>query len=68
MHLVAWLSNGVSDRDTSQRAAAAGIGAPPLSAYYHAAAARPALLLGYSSITARKIHEGARRLAAAMID
>ena len=68
MHLVAWLSNGMSDRGASQRAAAAGISAPPLSAYYHAAAARPALLLGYSSITARKIHEGARRLAAAMIN
>jgi GntR family transcriptional regulator/MocR family aminotransferase len=68
MHLVGWLSNGMSDCDASQRAAAAGISAPPLSAYYHAAAARPALLLGYSSITARKIHEGARRLAAAMIN
>ena len=68
MHLVGWLSNGVSDRDVSQRAAAAGIVAPPLSAYYHAAAARPALLLGYSSITTRKIHEGARRLSAAMIN
>ena len=67
MHLVGWLSNGMSDRDASQRAAAAGINAPPLSAYYHAAAARPALLLGYSSITTRKIYEGARRLAAAMI-
>jgi GntR family transcriptional regulator/MocR family aminotransferase len=68
MHLVGWLSNGMSDRDASRRAAAAGISAPPLSAYYHAAAARPALLLGYSSITARKICEGARRLAAAMIN
>ena len=68
MHLVGWLPKGVSDRGISQRAAAAGIAAPPLSAYYRAAAARPALLLGYSSITARRIHEGARRLAAAMIN
>jgi GntR family transcriptional regulator/MocR family aminotransferase len=68
MHLVAWLSNGMRDREASQRAAAAGISAPPLSAYYHAAGARPALLLGYSSITGRRIFEGARRLAAAMIN
>jgi len=68
MHLVGWLPNGMSDRDASSRAAAAGISAPPLSAYYHAAAARPALLLGYSSITGRRISEGARRLSAAMIN
>jgi GntR family transcriptional regulator/MocR family aminotransferase len=68
MHLVAWLPTGSSDGEASRRAAAAGVSAPPLSAYYHAGAARPGLLLGYSSVNRRKIHEGARRLAAAMIN
>jgi len=68
MHLVAWLPKGSDDREISNRAAAAGIAAPPLSAYYSARATRPALLLGYAAISARKIHEGARRLSAAMIN
>jgi GntR family transcriptional regulator/MocR family aminotransferase len=68
MHLVAWLPKGSSDGEASRRAAAAGVIAPPLSAYYHAGVARPGLLLGYSSISRRKIYEGARRLAAAMIN
>ena len=68
MHLVAWMAPGSSDRETSRRAAAAGVSAPPLSAYCLSAAARPALLLGYSSVNGRKIQEGARRLTAAMIN
>ncbi len=72
MHLVAWLPEGTSDREASSRAAAAGVSAPPLSAYCHAAVhgaiARPALLLGYSAVNARKIQEGARRLCAAMLN
>jgi GntR family transcriptional regulator/MocR family aminotransferase len=68
MHLVAWLPEGSSDREASRRAADAGIAAPPLSAYYGSAAARPGLLLGYSSVNVRKIQEGAKRLGAAMIN
>ena len=69
MHLQAWLPKGSNDREISKRAAAAGIVAPPLSAYYHrAASAPPALLLGYSSVNVRKIQDGVRRLAAAMIN
>ena len=69
MHLVAWLPKGSNDREVSRRAAAAGISAPPLSAYYqHADAARPGLLLGYSCVNRRKIQVSARRLAAAMIN
>ena len=67
MHLVAWLPGQANDRQVSDRAAAAGISAPALSAYSHGAALRPALLLGYSSVNARKILEGARRLSTAMI-
>jgi GntR family transcriptional regulator/MocR family aminotransferase len=68
MHLVAWLPKGARDREASQYASAAGVSAPPLSAYYHAAHARPGLLLGYSAVNTRKIQEGARRLAAAMMN
>jgi GntR family transcriptional regulator/MocR family aminotransferase len=69
MHLVAWLPKGSSDGDASRRAAEAGVSAPPLSAYYHdSAAARPGLLLGYPCVNGRRIQEGARRLAAAMIN
>jgi GntR family transcriptional regulator / MocR family aminotransferase len=68
MHLVAWLAKGANDRGVSNRAAAAGVSAPPLSAYCHSVVARPALLLGYAAINARKIQEGARRLTGAMIN
>jgi GntR family transcriptional regulator/MocR family aminotransferase len=68
MHLVGWLSKDANDREISDRAAAAGISAPPLSAYSSAAPLRPALLLGYAAINARKIVEGARRLSVAMIN
>ena len=69
MHLLAWLPAGWNDSDISNRAAAAGIVAPPLSAYYHRAASAPsALLLGYSALNVRKIQEAVRRLAAAMIN
>jgi GntR family transcriptional regulator/MocR family aminotransferase len=69
MHLVAWLPKTASDRDISARAAAAGIVAPPLTAYYHRPGSNPpALLLGYSCANVRKIQEGVRRLAAAMIN
>jgi GntR family transcriptional regulator/MocR family aminotransferase len=68
MHLVAWLPAGTSDRETSNRAAAAGVSAPPLSTYCQTATARPALLLGYAAVNARKIQEGARRLSVAMLN
>jgi GntR family transcriptional regulator/MocR family aminotransferase len=68
MHLVARLRQGSNDREVSHRAAAAGVSAPPLSAYCHSAVLHPALLLGYSSVGVRKIQEGVRRLTAAMIN
>jgi DNA-binding transcriptional MocR family regulator len=66
-HLVAWLPNGLpnglpnasTDREVSRRAATAGVSAPPLSAYYHQSGdARPGLLVGYPSVSRRKIPEG----------
>ena len=68
MHLVAWLPEGSNDGEVSRLAGEAGVIAPPLSAYCHSAVPRPALLLGYSSVSPRKIQEGARRLIAAMIN
>jgi len=69
MHLMAWLPRMSNDRDVSNRAAAAGIVAPPLSAYcHHAGVAPPALLLGYAALNVRKIQESVRRFAAAMIN
>ena len=46
----------------------AGVSAPPLSAYYLSATARPGLWLGYWSTNGRKIQEGARRLTGAMLN
>jgi len=63
MHLVAWLSGHASDRDVSERAAAAGIIAPPLSAYTMRARIRPGLRLGYAALSERQIREGVRILA-----
>jgi GntR family transcriptional regulator/MocR family aminotransferase len=68
MHLVGWLPNGVDDRAVSRRAALAGVTAPALSDYYLGTAGRPGLLLGYASVNGRKISEGARTLALAMIN
>jgi len=68
MHVVGWLPAGKDDREISRRAAAAGVAVPALSDYYLGAGARPGLLLGYASIGRPKITEGAKRLAAAMLN
>jgi GntR family transcriptional regulator/MocR family aminotransferase len=68
MHLVAWLPDGVDDREASRRAAAAGVSAPALSRYSVRAAVSPALLLGYAALNNRTIGQGAERLASAMLN
>jgi GntR family transcriptional regulator / MocR family aminotransferase len=65
-HLVAWLPAGSNDAAISERAAAAGIIAPPLSAYSIEARLRPALLLGYAAYNPRQIRDGVRKLAAVL--
>ncbi len=65
-HLVAWLPAGSNDAAISQRAAAAGIVAPPLSAYSIESRVRPGLLLGYAAYNPRQIREGVRKLAAVL--
>ena len=72
MHLVGFLPHGSNDREASQKAAACGVEAPPISAYalrgspYHEPAHRPGLLLGYAALTEAEILRGVRRLAAAL--
>ncbi len=63
MHVIGWLPPGVRDRGLSQRAAAEGVHAAPLSAFYLESCPRAGLLLGYAGYTPREIIEGVRRLA-----
>ena len=63
MHLTAWLPRKVSDRAISEKAAAAGIVAPPVSASAVQVRLQPGLLLGYSAFNPRQIREGVRKLA-----
>jgi GntR family transcriptional regulator / MocR family aminotransferase len=65
-HLVAWLPADSNDAAISERAAAAGIIAPPLSAYSMEARLRPGLLLGYAAYNPRQIRDGVRKLAAVL--
>ena len=60
MHVIGWLSPGIDDRALSQRAAAAGVHAAPLSAFYLESCPRRGLLLGYAAYTRREITGGVR--------
>jgi GntR family transcriptional regulator/MocR family aminotransferase len=66
LQAVGWLAPGVSDQRVSERAAAAGVVAPPLSAYAMRARMRPGLFLGYAALTQRQIRDGVRKLATVM--
>ena len=66
MHVVGWLRDGASDRAVSARALAAGVEAPPLSAYALETPPRPGLVLGYAGFTPRAIRAGVRALARAV--
>ncbi|QRK07768.1 PLP-dependent aminotransferase family protein [Archangium violaceum] len=66
MHLLGWLPPEMDDRTAAERAAAAGISAPPLSAFRGQSSGRGALLLGYAAVPERDISEGVRRLAQAL--
>jgi GntR family transcriptional regulator/MocR family aminotransferase len=63
LDLVGWLARNSNDRAVSDRAAAVGVIAPPLSAYAIRARLRPGLRLGYAALSARQIREGVRKLA-----
>ena len=66
MHLLGWLPDGVDDRVASQRAAAQGVDAFPLSTYCLETSRRGALLLGYAAVNEQEIEEGVSRLARAL--
>lgn len=66
MHLIGWLPRDVSDQAASEQAARRGVEAAPLSAYSFAPLPRGGLALGYTTVGARQIKEGVRRLAQAL--
>ena len=66
MHLVAWLPQGVSDRNASTKAARYGVEAAPLSVYAATPRTRGALVLGYAAVNAKEIRAGVRKLAQAL--
>ena len=68
VQLPGWLPDGCDDLAVSDAALAAGIEAPPLSAYRLTPGGRPGLLLGYASSEPRQIRDGVRRLAGVLRD
>jgi len=66
MHLVGWLPPGISDRGASRVAETHDVYASPLSACAFGRLKRGGLLLGFAAFSPRHIHEGVRRLAAAL--
>jgi GntR family transcriptional regulator/MocR family aminotransferase len=68
MHLIGWLPAGADDRAAADRALAAGVEAPALSAYALEPPTRGGLLLGYAGFEPRVLRAGVRRLAAALRD
>lgn len=66
MHLVGWLPAGVDDKEVSQKAAASGLFAAPLSNYCLNRPARGGLLLGYTAFEEKEIKRGVRALAKAL--
>jgi GntR family transcriptional regulator/MocR family aminotransferase len=62
MHLVAWLKNGLNDRQIAERALDHGVYTPPLSFYCNRVDLPDGLLLGYTGISPAEIMTGIRRL------
>jgi GntR family transcriptional regulator / MocR family aminotransferase len=66
MHVVGWLPKGVHDVVASQRAAACGVFARPLSSCSIGKLTRGGLLLGYAALNRNQIREGVQKLGAAL--
>jgi GntR family transcriptional regulator/MocR family aminotransferase len=66
LHIVAWLPEGIDDREVSREAAARGVEAQPLSAYSFAKQTRGALVLGYAAYSEREIRQGVLALTSAV--
>jgi GntR family transcriptional regulator/MocR family aminotransferase len=63
LHVVGWLAPGLDDGLVAREAAAEGVDVWPLSLHSLYPYPRPALLLGYASLTPREIRAGVQRLA-----
>src|SRR5205085_3126205 len=66
IHLVAWLPDGLDDGEVARRAAARGVEARPMSAFYAGSPGRGGLELGYAAYNEEKLRRGAARLAEAV--
>lgn len=62
LHVVGWLPAGIDDRTVSERLAAQGIEAQPISSYALTPQPRGGLILGYAAVNAAAIRKGVRRL------
>ncbi len=61
MHLVGWLSNGMTAEDVCGRAASEGLELLPLSSY-RAEPGPEGVLLGFSEVGERSLQRGVKRL------
>lgn len=62
MHLIAWLKNGLNDKEITNAAWGFGVYTPPLSFYCSDIKLRDGLLLGYTGISPSEILTGVKRL------
>lgn len=62
-HMVLWPAKAVAEAAVIERAAQRGVGVYGIAGYYLGRPARPGLMLGYSRLRPKEIHEGIRLLA-----
>jgi len=66
MHLMIRLQSKWSDEEVLQRAAAVGVGLISARIYYLGKCRGDEFVIGYATLSERKIQEGVRRLARAL--
>jgi GntR family transcriptional regulator/MocR family aminotransferase len=66
IHVVAWLREGLDDREVTREAAARGVETRPMSAFYAGRPGRSGVELGYAAYNEAKLRRGAARLAEAI--
>jgi GntR family transcriptional regulator/MocR family aminotransferase len=67
MHLVAWLPEGMDDRELSRKAAREGILPLPVSLFRHASSPRGGLILGFGGSPAARLIRSAAKLSLAFV-
>ena len=65
MHLVAWLPEGMDDRELSDRAATEGILPLPVSLFRHTPSPRGGLILGFGGSPSARLIRSAKKLSRA---